>query len=450
MQIIIKNKLSLLGVPAVFSKILQKELTIANPQYLENQKYGRWNGKIPKQLHFYEKEENNLILPRGYIDQLIALCKQHDILFSLVDKTRILPKIDFSFIGWLKDFQMVAVDTILDTDIGTLSAPTGSGKTVIALYLIAETAQPTLIIVHTTDLLNQWVQRIETFLGIPKEDIGIIGAGQKKIGKKITVALVQSLYKCSEKVSKHIGYLIVDECHRIPSRTFTQAVIAFDCRYLLGLSATTYRRDNLSELIFLSLGDLRHEINKESLIKNGSILRPEIITRRTTFKTTFDSVNEYSKMISELIIDLERNRLICSDIAKEVKNNNICLILSDRKEHCRIIQQLLITEFEMSATLLTGDTPNNERQIITDALNRNQIKVLIATGQLIGEGFDCKALSVLFLATPVRFSGRIIQYVGRILRPAEGKKKAILYDYVDIEIKVLRASAQARKKALTT
>jgi superfamily II DNA or RNA helicase len=450
MQIIIKNKLSLLDVPAAFSKILCEELTIANPQYLENRKYGRWNGKTPKQLHFYEKEENNLILPKGYIDQLMSLCKEHKILFSLVDKTRILPEVNFNFIGYLKDLQENAADDMLNFDIGTLSAPTGSGKTVISLYLIAITKQPALVIVHTTDLLNQWVQRIETFLGIPKENIGIIGVGQKKIGKKITVALVQSLYKCSEQVSKHIGYLIVDECHRIPSRTFTQAVVAFDCRYLIGLSATTYRRDNLSELIFLSLGDLRHEIDKKKLIKNGSILKPEIITRRTTFKTTkYDPVHEYSKMISELIEDPERNHLICSDIAKEAKKDNTCLVLSDRKTHCKIIQQIL-TNFGISSALLTGDIPNDERQIITDKLNKGQIKVLIATGQLIGEGFDCKALSVLFLATPVRFSGRIIQYAGRILRPAEGKKKAILYDYVDIEIKVLRASAQARKKALTT
>jgi superfamily II DNA or RNA helicase len=727
MQIIIINKLFLSDVPSKFSKILCKELTIANPQYLENRKYGRWNGKTPKKLHFYEEEGDSLILPRGYIDQLILLCKKHNISFSLVDKTRILPEVDFNFIGKLKDLQENAADDMLNFDFGTLSAPTGclsgdslininrakygkpvsiehlylkyhgnpsqtmgpnlnkniptfvraynkdkdkirlhkikdvvysgkkpcylltlqngktikatpshliqtakgwkklillipnideimvdtllpkksnknkkkysdknvgglwyhpfarkfksnsyargwdkdieyhravyeahinnltldeykkilkyekekakklnfvnikeneihhkdenhnnnvpenltemkisehkklhsdyslfgqgtpkfskvksinfsgiedtydiicedpyrnfvaneivvhnSGKTVIALYLIAKTKQPALIIIHTTDLLFQWARRIETFLGIPEKDIGIIGAGQKKIGEKITVALVQSLYKCADKISKHIGHLIVDECHRIPSRTFTEAAIAFDCRYMLGLSATAYRRDNLSKLIFLSLGDMRHEINKQSLIENGSILKPEIITRRTNFRSISDPVNEYSKMISELIENEERNHLICSDISFEVDRNNICLVLSDRKEHCKIIHQILSSKFGIEAELLTGDIPHDERQAITKALNERQIKVLVATGQLIGEGFDCKVLSVLFLATPVRFSGRIIQYVGRILRPAKGKEKAILYDYVDIEIKVLRASAQARRKALAT
>lgn len=449
MQIIIKNNLLLLDIPAAFSKILCEDLTLLNPQYLENRKYGRWNGKTPKHLHFYEEEDDDLFLLRGYLDKLIRLCKEHGIPLSLTNKTRSLPQINFNFMGKLKDFQDKAVDAMLLSYFGVLSAPTGSGKTVIALYLIAETKQPALIIVHTTDLLNQWVQRIETFLGIPKEDIGVIGAGQKKIGKKITVALVQSLYKCANEVSKRIGHLIVDECHRIPSRTFTQAVTAFDCQYMLGLSATAYRRDNLSKLIFLSLGDMQHEINKQNLIENGSILRPKIITRITNFRSISDPVNEYSKMISELIKNEERNYLICSDIMKEVTNNNICLVLSDRKEHCRIIQKILNMDFGVSASLLTGDIPNSERQTITNKLNEGQIKVIVATGQLIGEGFDCKALSALFLITPVRFSGRIIQYAGRILRPAEGKEKAILYDYIDIEIKVLRASAKARRKALT-
>ena len=179
-------------------------------------------------------------------------------------------------------------------------------------------------------------------------------------------------------------------------------------------------------------------------------MKPEIIIRRTTFKSFYDPVQEYSKMISELTENQERNNLICKDIKKEVGNNNVCLVLSDRKEHCRIIQEILNNNFGISSELLTGDIPNDERQMITRHLNQGQIKVLVATGQLIGEGFDCKTLSVLFLVTPVRFSGRIIQYVGRILRPAKGKEKAKLYDYVDIEIGVLRASARARKKALST
>ena len=446
MKITIKNKLLLSDIPESFSKILCKELTLSNPKYLENKIHGRWNGETSRWLYFYKKENGGLILPRGFIDQLISLCKDN-VEFSITDKTRSFPEINFNFIGKLRDFQNPAADDMLDFDLGTLSAPTGSGKTIIALYLIAQSKQPALIIVHTTELLNQWIQRIETFLEIPKRNIGIIGAGQKRIGKEITMALVQSLYKCADKVSPHIGHLIVDECHRIPSRTFTQAVTTFDCQYMLGLSATAYRRDKLSKLIFWYLGDMRHEINKIALIESGDILQAEMIIRRTNFKPVHDPVGEYTKMLSELTENEERNYLICTDIAKEANNNNVCLVLSDRKTHCATIQQILYNEFKISSELLTGDIPNGERQTIVNKLNQGQVKVLIATGQLIGEGFDCKNLSVLFLTTPIRFSGRFIQYLGRILRPAKGKQKALLYDYVDIEVRVLRASAKARQAA---
>lgn len=447
MKITITNKLFLSDISVPFSKILCKELTLSNPKYLENKIHGRWNGETPRWLYFYKKENNGLILPRGFIDQLISLCKEYNVEFSISDKTRSFPEINFNFVGKLKNFQNPAADDMLDFDLGTLSAPTGSGKTVIALYLIAQSKQPALIIVHTTELLNQWIQRIETFLGISKRNVGIIGAGQKRIGKEITVALVQSLYKCAEKVSSHIGHLIVDECHRIPSRTFTQAVTAFNCQYMLGLSATAYRRDKLSKLIFWYLGDMRHEIDKASLIESGDILQAEMIVRRTNFKPVYDPVSEYTKMLSELTEDIERNYLICTDIAKEANNNNVCLVLSDRKAHCTIIQQILYNKFKIFSELLTGDIPNGRRQTIVNKLNQGKIKVLVATGQLIGEGFDCKNLSVLFLTTPIRFSGRFIQYLGRILRPAKGKQKALLYDYVDIEVRVLRASAKARQAA---
>ncbi len=160
---------------------------------------------------------------------------------------------------------------MVNADWGALISATGSGKTTMGLYLVAQRKQPTLIIVHTKNLLTQWVDRIESFLNIPKKEIGIIGNGKKKIGDKITVATVQSLYKCAGEVAPHIGHIIVDECHRAPSRTFTEAVTAFDSKYMLGLSATPYRRDKLSKLIFWHLGDTHHEIDKSHLIEKGHI-----------------------------------------------------------------------------------------------------------------------------------------------------------------------------------
>jgi superfamily II DNA or RNA helicase len=367
--------------------------------------------------------------------------------YQIDDQRRTLPAVDYDFHGQLKPFQAPAVVSMLKKDFGTLSAPTGSGKTVMALNIISRRRQPTLIVVHTKELANQWDVRVETFLGIPKKDIGRIGGGKKRIGEKITVALVQSLYKCAHKVSSHIGFLVVDECHRAPSRTFTEAVSAFDSKYMLGLSATPFRRDRLSRLIFWYLGDRHHEVDKNSLEEQGHVLKADVITRETDFISYSDPSTQYSQMLKELTENKTRNFLIATDVAGEVKNGDgICLVLSDRKNHCKLLQQQLKEYFLVESEVLTGDVPAKHRKSIVDRLNHGEILVLIATGQLVGEGFDCPDLSTLFLATPIRFSGRVIQYLGRILRPAPGKDRATVYDYVDVNVGPLAHAAKTRRR----
>jgi superfamily II DNA or RNA helicase len=447
LKIFIKNNIKLSNIPLELRQILVRRLTIPNPKWIENNRMGRWNGKTPENLCFYrETNDDGLILPRGFARQLILLCRKKGVDYEIDDNRRSLSPVEFNFTGRLKSFQQTAVDTMLKKDFGTLNAPTGAGKTVMALYMIARRKQPALVLVHTKNLAFQWVDRIENFLNIPADKIGFIGGGKQSIGKEITVALVQSIYKRTDAVIPCIGHLIVDECHRTPSRTFTEAVSAFDSKYALGLSATLFRRDKLSKLIFWHLGDTHHQVDKSRLIENGDILSAEVIIRKTEFKPFYDPAREYTKMISELVSDDQRNRLIASDVAEEVRRGKgVCLILSDRKNHCETLQALLRYKFKIFSELLTGDIGNTRRLEIMGRLNRGEIKVLVATGQLIGEGFDCKNLSTLFLATPVRFSGRVIQYLGRILRPAPGKEKARVFDYVDIHVDVLKAAAHARQ-----
>jgi superfamily II DNA or RNA helicase len=317
----------------------------------------------------------------------------------------------------------------------------------MALFMIAQRKQPALIVVHIKELAFQWIDRIETFLRIPADRVGLIGAGRKEVGEKITVALVQSLYRYADEIVPRVGHLVVDECHRMPSRTFTDAVTAFDSRFMLGLSATPWRRDKLSKLIFWHLGDVHHKMDKADLVESGDVLSADIVVRETEFKPHYDPVREYSKMLSELTTDDTRNRLIASDVALAAqKSNGICLVLTDRKIHCENLAAILRYKFNVSCELLTGDLTSGQRREVLDRINGGEVKVLVATGQLIGEGFDCKDLSLLFLATPIKFSGRVIQYMGRILRPAPGKNRAKVYDYVDANVEVLKAAAMARQK----
>jgi superfamily II DNA or RNA helicase len=451
LTIVLTSNLRLRGVPPELRKTLTETLEIPNPKYVENERMGRWNRGVPRTLKFFDKVgADGLWIPRGYLRQLILLCRQLGVDHRIEDRRRSLPPVDFTFRGELRPFQVEAVEQMAGRDFGTLTSPTGSGKTVMALGLVARRRQPTVVVVHTQELAAQWVERIGTFLAIPPAECGMIAGGRARVGERITVALVQSLYKCAEEVSARTGFLVVDECHRCPSRTFTEAVTGFDSRYMLGLSATPWRRDNLSRLIFWHLGDVHHEVARDDLVRSGAVLGATIITRPTAFRSYCDPLTEYSKMLSELTGDTERNLLIATDVAGEAaRADGISLVLSDRKAHCENLRALLLYRFKTPSELMTGDLSPQDRQAVVERLNAGTARVVIATGQLIGEGFDCPNLSSLFLSTPIRFSGRVLQYLGRVLRPAPGKERARVFDYVDAEIETLVRAAEARRRVYT-
>ncbi|MBN1380402.1 MAG: DEAD/DEAH box helicase [Deltaproteobacteria bacterium] len=430
-------------------KAVTETLTFINPLWIENKKMKRWQGNTRRLIQCYRRTRQGLSVPRGFMGQLISMAKSFSVPYRIIDQRRSLPDTFYRFDGFLKPFQRHAVDVMLKKDFGILAAPTGSGKTVMALAMIAERKQPVLIIVHSKELLNQWIDRISAFLAIPEKDIGIMGAGKKTIGNQITVGIVNTIYQVADEIKDRIGFLVVDECHRTPARTFTEAVSAFDCKYMLGLSATPWRRDNLTNLIYWYMGDLHHKIDQAGLIESGDILQVEVITRETAFIPTYDPIEEYTTMLSELTEDKVRNALIAGDIVNEAKKGDgVCLILTDRKEHCRALAQMIGAQ-GIEADILTGDLADSERQDIIERLNKGRISVLIATGQLIGEGFDCSALSTLFLTTPVKFDGRLLQYLGRVLRPGPGRDKARVYDYVDVNVGPLKAQARSRARVYT-
>lgn len=444
----IKNRVQLGPIdqiPDTLVKQIKEHLTFINPAWIEHKKLGLSNWKTRRTLTFLRQYKDKLIMPRGFLPHLVGILRNVALDYGLDDQRRVLPEVNFQFMGNLKDFQEEAVGAMRAWDFGTLAAPTGSGKTVMALALVAQRKQPTLIIVHTKELMDQWVERIATFLEVPAKEIGRIGAGKQNLGEGVTVGMVQSLYKCAAKVAPHFGHLVVDECHRVPSRTFTKAVTAFDTKYMLGLSATPWRRDGLSRLIDWYLGDKVHEVEKEDLVEAGAILSAEVFIRETQFCSTCDPSEEYSGMLSELTLDSDRNALIVQDVAWEVINGcGACLILTDRKAHCETLVALLLQR-GIAAEMLMGDLSGAGRRRLVEDLNDGLVKVMVATGQLIGEGFDCRHLSTLFLATPIKFDGRLLQYLGRVLRPSPGKYKARVYDYVD-PVGVLQNAAKARRR----
>lgn len=446
LQIEIKNQIKIVGsLPSRAEEYLRGRLTFPNPKWVENEKYGYWQGDTPETLSFFKREAAGYLIPRGFITQLFQILDYHRLPYQVEDKTRILPEVEFNFKGIVRPYQDEAIEAILGRRFGVLEAPPGAGKTIMALAAIAGRKQPALILTHTKELLYQWQDRACQFLGVDKSEVGLIGDGKKNIGKWLTIGIVNSVLKLTDELSPMIGFLVIDECHRTPSRTFTKAVNAFDCRYMLGLSATPYRRDGLTKLIFFHIGDRIHKIDTRDLQKEKAIMTARLVTRETGFKYDYRGPEDYQPMITTLTEDSGRNRLISRDILSVTKNGNgISLVISDRKEHCRTLAKLVSPH--RSIRELYGDMNSAERKRVVSELNEGKVKVLIATSQLIGEGFDLPALSNLFLGTPIKFEGRVKQYVGRILRTDKGKEAPIIYDYVD-KPKVLQASFKARGRA---
>lgn len=412
-----------------------------------------WNNSYPKYYNYLYRDGKNWIIPRGILLKLKSLLEENNIGYEIVDKTRFLPKIDFGLkidFGGLKfspyPYQYEAINAILDwhpSSFCVLNSPTGSGKTVMALYIIAERKQPTCVIVHTKELLYQWKAAAEEFLGLSGEQIGLVGDGNKSIGTHITIGIVNSLQKHLAEVKDKIGFLVVDEVHRTPGEMFTKVVNEFDCYYVLGLSATPYRKDKLTPVIHLFCGETAYNISPQELIDVGKIMKGKLITSQTDF--TYYYNDDYQDMITSLIADDDRNELIADGITDYIINSNgIALVISNRKIHFKLIQEKLDKGIETA--ILTSDVPSEERKKIVEQINTGEIDVLFATRQLIGEGFDCKRLSAIFMASPISYKGAVIQNIGRILRMMEGKEEAIIYDYVD-NVGVLKASFYKRCRA---
>ena len=435
----ISNQVLLTNPPPALVQELYAAFSVENPAYADAERLGRATCNLDQWLRFCEVVSNILVLPRGaarFIHD--RACQYGEV--GIVDERLALSEIDLSFDGQLRPYQQQAVAGVLSKDFGVLEAGTGSGKTIMALSITAARKQPTLILVHTKELLHQWQDRIRQFLNI---EAGLVGDGKFNV-QPVTVGIVNSVRANLEKLVPLFGHVIVDECHRVPSTMFTETVKAFPAKYLLGLSATPYRRDGLDKLIGWFIGNHKTTVDRATLREVGAVLRPKIVTRETRFDYWFN--DDYSRMLSAIAGDQDRNRLIAADVREQSAKGGLSLVVSDRTEHLKALAAMVKVD---GSAVLTGKTPAKERKRIVADLQEGKIKTLFSTLSLIGEGFDCPAMDALFLASPIKFSGRLTQTVGRVLRPSEGKVP-VVFDYVDSRVGLLAYQAKARRKVYAT
>jgi len=176
-RLIVANRLTIQGAPPELERELCKRLSVPNPKHAGAVKAGRYAGHLPEWLHYCVRTDAGLLAPRGAEAIVRSMAHEHGCVLEVVDRSRVLPEVDMAFRGELRPYQRDAVARASRWPTAVLQAPTGSGKTVMALAGIAQRRQPALVVVHTGTLADQWTERAESFLGIPAAEVGRIGAG---------------------------------------------------------------------------------------------------------------------------------------------------------------------------------------------------------------------------------------------------------------------------------
>jgi superfamily II DNA or RNA helicase len=280
-------------------------------------------------------------------------------------------------------------------------------------------------------LFDQWIERIQSFLKIPKHEIGQIGNQKFKIGKEITVAMIQSLTRSDEisKIANSFGTIIVDECHHIPAKSFREAIVNFNSFYLYGLTATPKRKNNDEKLIYFYIGNILYNAEQLEQIKQN-ITKAEINIKETTLYAPFDyKIDKYETISRILIHDTQRNSLIVDDLENNVDRFKTLLVLTERKAHVDILNLYLKDKFE--TITIHGDDSEKSRKSKLEQLKQDHFKIVISTGQYFGEGVDIDNLECLFIVYPFAFEGKLVQYIGRIQRSG---KPPVIFDYRDSKI----------------
>jgi len=436
------------GLVPLLERKLHERLVFTNPDYEMRHNRGDWIGSIPAQINCLRQKGRYYLLPRGFLDQFTDLCKKFQQSYRISDRRRSFEPIPIEFHGQLKSYQQDAAENVLTHDFATLVGGHKSGKTVIALYTIAQRRQPTLILIPKQELLENWLTKVENFLQIPRSSVGVIANGSQSIGKQITIAHTGEITRSWRRVYEKIGYLIMDDCQRCPSKVLTHLVTNFDTRYMLGLSHAGQRKDRLSKLVYYYVGEVAYTINDKDAREGRGIIPAHVVARATDFDFPYRSRSDYSRMLRNLVKDPQRTSMIVDDIEAEIrKASESLLVLTGGEDQDKVLGTALANR-GIKATpfhVPEADPPEEEGEDWQEGEACSQPDLTDEPGAvLVNERTLSACLKhfhsrVLFLAVPTYFHKTLAQALRSLSQngnSAEGHR-IVIYDYVDQKVGLL-------------
>ncbi|MEY3201276.1 MAG: hypothetical protein RIR70_826 [Pseudomonadota bacterium] len=402
-----------------------------NPEFYKAQAMRMSVWDKPRVIGCAESYPQHIALPRGCLDAVLSLLRENGIACDLRDERVGGQPLDVLFVGSLRSDQEAAVAAMFPFDAGVLCAPTAFGKTVTAAAMIARRGVNTLVLVHRRELLKQWQERLQAFLGVGKGVVGTIGGGKAKPGGKIDIAVMQSLSRQGEvsPLVENYGHVIVDECHHVGAVSFDAILKRIKAKYVLGLTATPVRRDGQQPIIFMQCGPIRHTAATPAGTPHDLDVLPR--SRHARIDLPLDA--GIQDVFRHLANDQFRTEAIASEVRDAVARGRKVLVLTERTQHLDAIAKAL-EGLEPSPFVLHGRMPRKRRAALVadlDALPPDAPRVLLSTGKLVGEGFDHPPLDTLVLAMPVSWQGTLQQYAGRLHREHSSKTDVRIIDFVD-------------------
>jgi len=423
-------------LPQALANRLIRLAAFQNPEFYKAQAMRMSVWDKPRVIGNAQNYPQHIALPRGCLDAALDLLHDNGIACDLRDERFGGEPLDVSFVGSLRLDQEAAVAGMLSHDAGVLCAPTAFGKTVTAAAMIARRGVNTLVLVHRTELLKQWQERLQTFLGVGKgvvgkDVIGTIGGGKAKPTGKIDIAVMQSLSRQGEvnALVEQYGQVIVDECHHVGAVSFDAILKRARAKYVLGLTATPIRRDGQQPIIFMQCGPIRHTAARPA----GAPADLQVLPHSRADNIDLSSDAGIQDVFRHLAQDQARTQAIAKEVRDAVGQGRKVLVLTERTEHLDAIQAALegLTPVPL---VLHGRMSKKQRAALMaelDALPPDAPRVLLSTGKLVGEGFDHPPLDTLVLAMPVSWRGTLQQYAGRLHRQHAYKTNVRIIDFVD-------------------
>ena len=433
-------------LPQALANRLIRLAAFQNPEFYKAQAMRMSVWDKPRVVGCAVNYPKHIALPRGCLDAVQELLRDNGIRSDLQDERYEGEAIDVVFAGTLRIDQEAAVAAMLHYDTGVLCAPTAFGKTVSAAALIAERGINTLVLVHRTELLKQWQERLQSFLSVGKDVVGTIGGGKAKPTGKIDIAVMQSVSRQGEvnPLVENYGHVIIDECHHVGAVSFDAILKRVKAKYVLGLTATPIRRDGQQPIIFMQCGPIRYTAAKSINAPHDLEVIPQLLQKRIDLPQEAG----IQDVFRHIAADEDRTSAIASQIENSFSQGRKVLVLTERTEHLDAIQAALTGKIP-SLFVLHGRMSKKLRITVVAELNAlppDEPRVLLATGKLVGEGFDHPPLDTLVLAMPISWTGTLQQYAGRLHREHATKNDVRVIDFVDTGHPALLRMWEKRKR----